>query len=739
MKTKTFEEKLSGGKILEPGSRNNNIPVIVKAAKECGLELEEALNRLQTLWPMEQTDINSFRKAWPNFEPDVKMSAKDIISGAIKKRTEVSQAQESIDNEVKFIDWLGKNSDGYVDWWKQHSPKLEAKDSSVFQKIFNKNDIVWTGRNVEADTGEMRDLVDYEGESLESTNFFVINPFRSLDSRRNDDEVKCFKHMLLESDHLKLGDQLILWECLIERGLPVKSVVHTGGKSIHCLIEVRDLESIEEYRGYFMQIKKLMDEVKPDMIDEKCKNPSRLSRTPFAIRWKEEENEFGDIEKRGKQQKLMYLNEKPPKNDALEIIREWVEELIGKKERQEQEQDEIDDNEILKAVRGSRIKDIWMDNKDKFCVMLFNPEEKRYEVVSFNQGSFWALIRDTLKDTFHQDFKIEELRRGYIARYKTAFKKAYVGLEEPVRRDRVNMFIPGWLQEALDDQSIPSTLDRRLEIYLKNLFGDDESMNWTLQWMRKFMHDFKVMTAPVFWGNPGVGKSMLAEAFGEAIGDWINTPLNMDDMKFNDWLHNTVIIFEESSSGSKLDGKKLGDILKDWITSDEVTIESKGKDPIKVKAQRCFIFNANINESFAPVYIEDKDRRFTVIKNENGVNLTTLWSGEDYEWWKTTGRKQLMKYIYMMPEDPSVDLSKGLDNKAKQEVQAMAKPNVDSALEDFLETHAGMQVTATEIVKELSEARILTNAVAIGRKMRARGYEHHQIRRGNELPHVYDI
>lgn len=36
----------------------------------------------------------------------------------------------------------------------------------------------------------------------------------------------------------------------------------------------------------------------------------------------------------------------------------------------------------------------------------------------------------------------------------------------------------------------------------------------------------------------------------------------------------------------------------------------------------------------------------------------------------------------------------GLDNKAKQEVQAMAKPNVDSALEDFLETHAGMQVTA---------------------------------------------
>lgn len=719
MKTKTFEERLSSGKMLELGSRNNNIPVIVKISKECGLELEEALTRLQALWPMDKNDIGSFRRAWPKFEPDIKLSAKDIINGALKKRTEVSQAQESIDNEVRFIDWLSENTDGYVDWWKQHSPKIDAKDSSVFQKIFSKDDIVWTGRNVEADTGEMRDLVDYAGESLEDTNYFVINPFRSLDSARKDDEVKCFKHILLESDSLKLGEQFILWRGLIERGLPVKSVVHTGGKSIHCLVEVHGIENAEDYRSYFMEIKKLMDRVKPDIIDEKCKNPSRLSRTPFALRKVEKEYGFDEV-----LQKLMYLDERPPQNDALEIIREWVKELVGAENKEEQSLDEIEDMEILNVVRmNGKIKDIWVEDENIYVKMI-NPTSGSIEVKNMSEKVFWILIRDELKEIFHQDFKIDELKRGYKIRFKHSYKMPFIGTEEPIRKDRTNLFVPGWLGEALNDDSIPNELDERHKIMLLNLFGDDEmTMKWTLQWMRKFMHDFKVMTAPVFWGHPGVGKSMLAEAFGEAIGDWTKTPANKDDIRFNDWLRKTVIIFEESSSGTKREGKDFGDLLKDWITSDSITVEAKGKDAITVEGRRCFIFNSNISDIISPVYIEDKDRRFTVIKNDEGVNLITLWKPEDYRWWDDIGKKQLMKWIYLMPEDPGIDLSAGVDNQAKHEVQELSRPSFDIVLEEILQDNDGMNLSSTDILDMLRERGIKSGStITIAKKVKQLGY-----------------
>ena len=302
--------------------------------------------------------------------------------------------------------------------------------------------------------------------------------------------------------------------------------------------------------------------------------------------------------------------------------------------------------------------------------------------------------------------------RDLRVNYKTAEKFPYIGERQPIKRDLVNVFIPGWLNEALNDPKIPATLNDPLKLLLKNLFGDDElAFRWTMQWMREFMHTFRVMTAPIFWSIQGTGKTMLAEAFAEAIGDWTKTPPKKDDIQFNSWIDKTVIIFEESSSGSKRDGKDLGDLLKDWLTGVEKTIEAKGKDPVKKTIRSCFIFNSNISDQVAPVYIEDSDRRFTVIRNDDATILTDLWTDEDYMRWNSGEyQKQLMKWIYNLPKDPKIDVRRGLDSKWKQEVIRMNKTNQEEALEEILMTTNGFISNEALIERMKREFGISTTA-----------------------------
>lgn len=104
-----------------------------------------------------------------------------------------------------------------------------------------------------------------------------INP---LDGKGvKDENVTVFRHALVESDSLPVGDQIAIMRSL---KLPISALVFSGGKSVHAVVRI-DAENEREYSSRVEYLYKVCnDNGLP--VDGSNKNPARLSRLPGVIR-----------------------------------------------------------------------------------------------------------------------------------------------------------------------------------------------------------------------------------------------------------------------------------------------------------------------------------------------------------------------------------------------------------------------------------------------------------------------
>ena len=708
-KIKRFNNYLN--EALIPGQRNSYLAGCVSKAKFYEIDKSDALSMIKSVWGCDftPTDESSFYRAWDSKNPTTTISqcekSNKSFSEHVKMYRELNIEKEQVNlklnKQAAFnnrLSYVEKNIN--LDKWIKDHYKKYNRTSSFMLNVFDESDVVWASRNtfVSDINKEMKDIHTWsmQDEELKNYSYYCINPFK-LGSQRSDEEINKFKYMLFESDALTKKEQYLILIDMINNGVPIKMITFSGGKSLHALIKLpKNINTLNEYREYVEDIFTSLNELRENMLDLNCKNPSRLSRIPFGRYIPKENNPDKTI----KNQELIYLQEDDSmlQNDAGETIHQWIDKIYGKNKNLVQDalktQDEISTDEILSKLKNRDvIHDIWQDEKDIYTFERMSENNAKGDVIRYYwktrhwaRCNFYDYIQQVLTDQWGWRPELKELKEMTI-KVKDAQKIPYIGspTTHPVKSTFTNVFTPGWLYEVINDDSISNALNEPLKQLLRNIFGEDvEVMNWTLQWMREFMHTFDVITAPVFWEIPGAGKSMFTKAFGEAIGDWIPTPSKKDDIQFNSWLENTVIIFEESSSGSKLDGKELGDKLKDWITSKYITIEKKGKDPEKKKIHHCFIFNANISNKIPPVFIEDDDRRYTIIKNNDARNLKEIWSSEDFDRWDSGEyQKILMKWIYNLPKDKNIDIRKGINNELKREIIDMNKTNVEYAFEEI--------------------------------------------------------
>ena len=100
-----------------------------------------------------------------------------------------------------------------------------------------------------------------------------VNP---LDGKGiKDENVTDYRYVLVESDSLPIAQQNAL---IHDLELPVATLVHTGGKSLHAVVKI-EASGREEYR---QRVAYLFDVCEKNglKIDRSCKNPSRLTRLP---------------------------------------------------------------------------------------------------------------------------------------------------------------------------------------------------------------------------------------------------------------------------------------------------------------------------------------------------------------------------------------------------------------------------------------------------------------------------
>jgi len=104
--------------------------------------------------------------------------------------------------------------------------------------------------------------------------------FNPLDGKgvRNENVVR-FTYALVESDDMPISEQDALYRKL---ELPIATLVHSGGKSLHAIVRV-DAKDAEEYRK---RVDFLYDYLEKSglKIDRQNRNPSRLSRMPAVTR-----------------------------------------------------------------------------------------------------------------------------------------------------------------------------------------------------------------------------------------------------------------------------------------------------------------------------------------------------------------------------------------------------------------------------------------------------------------------
>lgn len=107
-----------------------------------------------------------------------------------------------------------------------------------------------------------------------------LNPEREFHRpdrpRRADCNVVCFRNFLIELDSMALEAQI----AYVTDRVPVTSITYSGGKSYHFIISLETpLETLSEYKNIAARLHALLP-----AADKSCKNPSRLSRLPFAMR-----------------------------------------------------------------------------------------------------------------------------------------------------------------------------------------------------------------------------------------------------------------------------------------------------------------------------------------------------------------------------------------------------------------------------------------------------------------------
>lgn len=151
-----------------------------------------------------------------------------------------------------------------------------------------------------------------------------------------------------------------------------------------------------------------------------------------------------------------------------------------------------------------------------------------------------------------------------------------------------------------------------------------ELFNYVINWISYIFKNpnGKTKTALVFTSIQGAGKNTFTDTICKLLGNYANknTNLKLITGNFNSQLEfKKLLVCSETQSFSK--NKNFdSDIIKSLITEDTVDITKKFRDTYHVESIVNFIFLSN---NFAPVKIEEGDRRFFVseVSGEVSGNL----------------------------------------------------------------------------------------------------------------------
>ena len=171
---------------------------------------------------------------------------------------------------------------------------------------------------------------------------------------------------------------------------------------------------------------------------------------------------------------------------------------------------------------------------------------------------------------------------------------------------------------------VVAELEKRCKVIyeiLINIFGEKEYLERFINWISFILQErTKSYTAWLITSNvQGIGKDLLfirilMPLFGEKQSQLMNgsrIAKNFNKIDMNCFLRGYNEVFSAGNAKENLHRKES---LKDLITAPYQSIEIKGVDTFQTSNFMNFILFSN---SEHPIFLDDEDRRFNVIRNDD--------------------------------------------------------------------------------------------------------------------------
>lgn len=247
---------------------------IVKLAYKNGFRISQSGQAYTTTQRSEKHDLDN------NITTET-LEFNDIIDEieTIEPNTYTQEEQTQEDRKQQFITWLTSVFDG------DDIPNIHTR----YAVRTNESGAL---KYIPADGGESTHTVKEIIQALEENtleNVFGIaednpagvwigvNP-QSLNGTTKA-TVKSYDNVLLESDTMTIEEQISF---LKATRLPIKTMTHSGGKSVHAIVSI----GAKNEREYYARVKQLFKQLKAwgYDVDEANKNPNRLTRAAGFMR-----------------------------------------------------------------------------------------------------------------------------------------------------------------------------------------------------------------------------------------------------------------------------------------------------------------------------------------------------------------------------------------------------------------------------------------------------------------------
>jgi len=283
---------------------------------------------------------------------------------------------------------------------------------------------------------------------------------------------------------------------------------------------------------------------------------------------------------------------------------------------------------------------------------------------------------------------------------------------------------------------------------LERIIGDERERELLLDWMKWIYEEAgtgkRVKWAPLIQGGGGNGKTLIGTYMMYMIGS--ATPLDpvVVQERFTSWATGSVFSFIDEIRINGREKWAVMNKIKTFITNADITIEAKGKDPVRVPNFTSYLMTSNYADA---IPVDEDDRRYMVIATKQRTNADVM-----SEFGDATARREYFAPLYdtlgrEVGGGPSQVARMLLDREyseygfdpfdhapwtqARKDMAAVHVDEGDEALEDALALARGPYVNDQLIdLRELSgavgmDAELLDRmpkSSALARKLSAMGF-----------------